>query len=135
MTIGEMNKLRHLARDIRGDEARLQELRAKRDAGGLGGGMGSALGHSGPGDPTARLATEIANLELSIMLDTARKLHEEQVLRGYIEQAPDPTLRLAMKARFIECRSWAAAARAADPSGINTADAVRMAVKRYLDEH
>lgn len=143
MTIQEMNRLRYLSRDIRSDEARLRELKDQRDSVGsmrcgVVDGDSPSGGRSGPGDPTARLAVEISNLEMSIQLDRARKICEEQRLRAYIENVDNAALRVAMKERFIRCRSWSAVARRTNASSaetVYTADAIRMAVSRYIERH
>ncbi|MCD8340632.1 MAG: hypothetical protein LUC87_00565 [Clostridiales bacterium] len=130
MTIQELSQLYWLNREIELDKQRLAELRSKASLR-----SPSLTGLPGGGDNSSsveRVAAEIVDLQAIIDAKHLQCIHERNRLERYIADIDDSLTRMIFRLRFVDGLSWQQVA--ASVGGGNTADGVRMRVKRYLEQ-
>lgn len=129
MTIEELSQLYNINREIKNEEQRLKVLRDRYYSS-----AGPSLSGMPHGDnfesPVERLAVEIADIEEIIKNKLVRLAIEQKKIEKYIVGVSDSFMRQILTARFIDFMTWGQVARKV--GGSNTADSVRMAVKRFL---
>ena len=129
MTLKELSQLYYLTREIEEDKKRLAELKAQ-----IPGYAGFAQSGMPSGNiktsQVERYAAEIADTEAIIAAKIVQCTHERNRLERYISGIPDSLTRQIFTLRFIDGLTWVKVAMSI--GGDNTADSVRMVVKRYL---
>ncbi|MCC8063694.1 MAG: hypothetical protein LIO70_01250 [Clostridiales bacterium] len=129
MTIQELSQLYWLNREIELDKQRLAELRSKASPR-----SPSLTELPGGGDNSSaleRVAAEIVDLQAIIDAKHLQCIHERSRLERYIADIDDSLTRMIFRLRFVNGLSWQQVA--VSVGGGNTADGVRMRVKRYLE--
>lgn len=131
MTLKELSQLYYLNREIKMDQQRLEELRAKASA------PGSPNYDGMPKSPIYenRLEfynAEIIDLEVIIHAKITQCLHERNRLERYIANIPDSLTRQIFQLRFINGLTWMQVAYSI--GGNNTEQGVRKRVYRYLEQ-
>ena len=129
MTIKELSQLYHLNPEIEREQARLQEL--EDFARGVTSKITGMPHVAGVSDKTG-IAAEIADCKAGIEARIKLCVIEYKRLRRYIEDVDDSCLRQALSLRYVNGLSWRQVAASIGPG--YTADAVRMAVKRFIGE-
>jgi len=110
MTQKELSQLYHLNREIKMDERRIKELRAKAQS--TSSGQLSGM----PRNPTveSKLERYVAELvDLSVIISTKRQrcIHERNRLERYINDIEDSQTRQVFTLRFVDGMSWLQVAR------------------------
>ena len=129
MTIKELSQLYHINREIEREQARLKEL--EDFAYGMTSKITGMPYVSGLSNKTA-IAAEIADCKASIEARVKLCAVEKSRLERYITGIEDSYIRQILSLRFVSGLSWRQVAATIGPG--YTADAVRMAVKRFIGE-
>lgn len=129
MTIKELSQFHDLKREIKEDENRLANLKAKAYNAGSAGLTGMPRS-GGTKRITERHALAINQLESIIAKKQARCIEEMARLEKFIASIPDSYHRRIFTLRFVDDLSWTKVALKL--GGNNTADGVRMATIRFL---
>ena len=129
MTLKELSQLYHLNREIEQDKERLQRLRALVESP-SGPNLTDTPGGGSNENRLERYMAEIVDLEAIISAKITQCLHERSRLERYIADIPESYLRLIFTLRFVNGLSWN---QVAFSIGGTTADAARMACKRYIE--
>lgn len=129
MTLKDLSQLYYLNREIKMDQQRLEELRAKASA------PGSPNYDGMPKSPSYKnrlefYNAEIVDLEVIIHAKITQCLHERNRLERYIANIPDSLTRQIFQLRFIDGLSWLQVAYSV--GGNNTEQGVKMICYRYI---
>ncbi len=127
MTIKELSQLYYLSREIEIEKSKLEKL--EEVATKITQVISPVPGGGGISDKTATAAA-IADCELIIESKKQQARAEYNRLVRYIASIDDSFIRSIIKYRFIDLMSWIQIAN--KMGGNNTADSVRMALKRFL---
>lgn len=131
MTIKELSQLYYLNREIEMLEEKLEKLEART--------TGASVNMSGlppTGNASDRVGdgyVMIADLKSKIQSRKAAAQNEVNKLYRYIDTIQDSYIRQIIELRFVSCLSWLQVALCI--GGNNTADSVRMAVNRFLQNN
>ena len=123
MTLKELSQLYYLNREIKRDQERLEQLRARVSA------PGSPNYDGVPKSPSfenrlERYIAEIVDLEAIIQAKITQCLHERARLERYIAEIPDSLTRQIFQLRFINGLTWVQIAFSV--GGGNTEGSVKM---------
>lgn len=129
MTLKELSQLYYLNREIKRDQERLEQLRARVSA------PGSPNYDGMPKSPSfenrlERYIAEIVDLEAIIQAKITQCLHERARLERYIAEIPDSLTRQIFQLRFINGLTWVQIAFSV--GGGNTEGSVKMICYRYI---
>lgn len=129
MTLKELSQLYYLNREIKRDQERLEQLRARVSA------PGSPNYDGVPKSPSfenrlERYIAEIVDLEAIIQAKITQCLHERARLERYIAEIPDSLTRQIFQLRFINGLTWVQIAFSV--GGGNTEGSVKMICYRYI---
>lgn len=129
VTLKDLSQLYYLSKEIKRDQDRLLQMRARISVPGIPNYNGM------PKNPLSenhieRYIAEIIDIENIIDLKTQQSLIECKKLVRYISDIPDSLTRQIFTARFVECKNWTQVA--IDIGGGNTEEGVRKRVYRYL---
>lgn len=131
MTLKDLSQLYYLNREIKMDQQRLEELRAKASAPGSPNYDGMPKSQSYE-NRLEFYNAEIVDLEVIIHAKITQCLHERNRLERYIAEIPDSLTRQIFQLRFIDGLSWLQVAYSI--GGNNTEQGVRKRVYRYLKQ-
>ncbi len=131
MTVKELSQLYYLKREIEKDKQRLWELGLTASGLGAQNLTGMPRGN-GTETKLERNTNRKLELERIIKNKIERCEHERLRIEQYIASVEDSQMRLILTYRFIDNCSWKQVAIRI--KGGNTADSVRMACKRFLNE-
>ncbi len=129
MTLKELSQLYHLNREIKMDQERLMQLRAKIASPGSPNNDGMPKSQS-MDNRLERYIAEIVDLETIIQSKITQCIFEQKRLERYISEIPDSLTRQIFKLRFVDRESWTCIALAI--GGGNTEESVRKRVYRHL---
>ena len=133
MTVKELEQLAYLDKIIRYEQDKLDDLRASVDLHSPGlSDMPKAHGARDKlGDTVPKIVDNTREIEENILL--YQKTRER--LLDYINRVPFVRVKMIMKLRFIEQKTWQEVADYIDNgTGKETSDSVRMAVNAYLSQ-
>lgn len=132
MTLKELSQLYYLNREIKMDQRRLEELRAKSTS--PGSPRFDGMPHSKSNvSKVERYAEDIADLEAIIAAKQQQCIHERNRLERYINDIDDSLTRQIFTFRFVNGLPWPQVA--AHIGGNNTEKSVSKACYRYLEKH
>lgn len=104
MRLDELSKYYHIKLEIKQLEDNLKEL----DNTAIGSPILTGMPHSQGivGNPTESLILKKDKLE-NLLKNKKEKLYDEQIkIEEFLEQVEDNTIRIIIRARFINCKSW-----------------------------
>lgn len=104
MRLDELSKYYHIKLEIKQLEDNLKEL----DDTAIGSPLLTGMPHSqgNVGNPTESLILKKDKL-LNILKKKQEKLYDEQIkIEEFLEEVQDSTIRIIIRARFIDCKSW-----------------------------
>ncbi len=130
MTLNELSQLYWLKKEIEADRQRLKILRMKADA--PTSDWSAVPGVHSFGNKLEAIAAKELELEELIEHKIMRCIGEQIKLEKYIEDIPDSYMRQIFTMRFIYNFSWLKISMKL--GGGNTEDAVRVAVRRYIQK-
>ena len=133
MTVKELEQLAYLEKIIRYEQDKLDDLRASVDLHSPGlSDMPKAHGARDKlGDTVPKIVDKTREIEENILL--YQKTRER--LLEYINKVPFVRVKMIMKLRFVEQKTWQEVADYIDNgTGKETSDSVRMAVNAYLNQ-
>lgn len=133
MTVKELEQLAYLEKIIRYEQDKLDDLWASVDLHSPGlSDMPKAHGARDKlGDTVPKIVDQAREIEENILL--YKKTRER--LLDYINSVPFVRVKMIMKLRFIEQKTWQEVADYIDNgTGKETSDSVRMAVNAYLSQ-
>ena len=142
----ELNQLYYLGREIKMLERKQKELTIELNETGLGT-TDSVTGSSASFPYTLhsvtvagidipkyyKLKAEIADVNNLILLNKEKCICEYNRMNRYIQSVDDSMIRQILTYRFIDCLPWSKVA--IKIGGDNTADGVKKACYRYLENH
>lgn len=130
MTKKELEQLYYLEKEINMCQTELDKIRSQSLI--QSPSWQGAGGHSGVSDKVADMAIKEADLAKIIEGLLAESTLQKERIREYVDGIDDCRMRMIMKLRYIELKSWNYIASVL--GGNNTANGVRMAHNRFLEK-